>query len=411
LNPYAILAGLLALAWAGGALIRPGRQRMAGLSSGTEFLLMGILLGPLGLAAVSRPTLEALAPVTLVAASWLALLAGSQLGFANRRRVPAAHLLLGIALSLAVFAATALLAWWLVPLLLPLSGNERLLLAIGLGCAGCETARTKAILGAQRLAAGGPLADALANLAGSDDMVPLAGLALLFALSTPAENAAAHAPPLVALGVTLGLGVAAGALAGVLTRVEQRLTERWGILLGTGLMAIGLSAVLGLAAPAALAVMGVTLNLLARDGAALRGMLASTARPVLLPVVALAGAQLDLRDGLALWAVAALVPAMRLAIKLPAIALLRHHLTPPTLPGPWAGLALMACGPITVCVGAVVAVQFPGPIGRLVLAGCLAAIVIGELLGPPALRRELQRADEWPDDAAAAPGSATPGRS
>jgi len=396
LSPYAILAGLLALAWAGGALARPAGQRASGLPSGTEFLLAGMLVGPLGLGAVTRPTLDALAPLTLVAASWLALLAGSELGHVHRRRVPATRLLLGLALSLAGFAAIALVAWWLGPMLLALDDNERLLLAIGLGCAGGETARTALFWGVHRLAAGGPLHDALGDLASADDMVPLAGLALLFALDAQPGSAAIHAMPLLALAVTLGLGIAAGAMAGALTRVETRLTERWGILLGTALIAIGLAALLGLAAPAALAVMGVTLNLLARDGASLRAMLASTARPVLLPVVALAGAQLDLRDGQALWIVVALVPALRLAIKLPALAVLRRHLQLAVAPTAWTGLALMGCGPVTLCVGVVVAIQFPGPVGRLVLAGCLAAILVGELLGPPALRRELQRAGEWP---------------
>lgn len=398
MNAYALLAGLLALAWAGGALVRRGQQYASGLSSGSEFLLIGILVGPLGLGAITRPALEALAPLTLVAASWLALVAGNQLGYADRRRVPTPHLVLGLALGIAVFAGTALLAWWLAPRLLPLSGQERLLLALGLGCAGCETARTAMFWGVHRLPGSGPLHDVLANLAGSDNMVPLAGLAVLFALDTQAGTPLVHQLPVVAVAVTLGLGIVAGALVGVLTRMETRQTERWGILLGSALMAIGLSALMGLAAPATLAAMGMTLNLLARDSATLRNMLGSTTRAVLLPVVALAGARLDLRDGQAVWILAALVPVVRLAIKLPVIALLRARLAPPLMLTRWAGMALMGCGSITVCVGVVMSVQFPGPVGRLVLAGCVAAIIIGELLGPPALRHELNSAGEWPGD-------------
>lgn len=409
MNPYAILVGLLVLAWAGDALVRPTGRRALGLSSGAEFLLAGILIGPLGVAAVTRETLDALAPLTLVAASWLALLVGSQLGYAGERRVPRARLLIGLALGLAVFALCAALGWWLVPQVLALHGDERLFVALGLGCAGSETARGAVVWGAERPGARGPLHDALADLAEADDVVPLAGLALLFALAPQPAGAALRGAPLAALGVTLALGVVLGALAATLTRIEARRTERWGILLGAALLATGLAAQLGLAAPAVLFVMGVALNLLARDGARLRKMLATTTRPVLLPVVALAGAHLDLRDGLALWLALALVPLARLAVKLPALALLREHLAPPARPSWWLGLALMGSGPVTACVGLVVAARFAGPVGRLVLGAAVASIAVGELLGAPALRRQLERAGEWqpptPDPAPGAPAS------
>ncbi len=404
MSPYAILVGLLVLAWAGVVFAGGARRRGFGLSSGAEFLLAGILIGPLGLGAATRATLDALAPLTLAAASWLALLAGNDLGFAGARRVPMSRFALGLGLGVAGFAACAVLAWWLAPLVLPLDRGERLYLALGLGCAGSETARAAMVWGGRQLGASGALHDALADLAEADDVVPLLGLAVLFALGPQPDDAALRDAPLMAVAVTLGLGLVMGALAAALARVETRTTERWGILLGCALLAIGLAARLGLAAPAALVVMGIALNLLARDGAALRGMLASTTRPVLLPVVALAGAQLDWRDGSAMWLAVALVLLVRLAIKLPAIAGLRRRLAPPTVPTRWVGLTLMSCGPITVCVGLSVAARFPGPVGRIVLAACLASIVAGELLGRPVLRRELARAGEWqpdPPDAAA----------
>lgn len=401
MSPYAILVGLLVLAWAGDALARPGARRAFGLSSGTEFLLAGVLFGPLGMGLVTRQTLDTLAPLTLVAASWLALLAGSRLGLAEERRVPRRRYAQGLAIGLAVFAVSAALGWILGPQLVALAEGERLCLALGLGCAASETTRAAVVWGLQQPGARSALHDALADLAEADDMVPLLGLALLFALAPQPAGAALRGAPLVALGATLALGFALGAVAAALTRIEARRTERWGILLGTALLASGLAMHLGLAAPAALGAMGVGLNLLARDGAALRTMLAATQRPVLLPVLALAGAALDLRDGWALWLAAALVVAARAGVKLPLAAALRRALAPPALPSRWVGLTLLSCGPITVCVGLTAAARFPGPLGRLVLGACLAAIVAGELLGPPALRRELARAAPPAADAAA----------
>ncbi len=401
MSPYAILIGLLALAWAGDTIARSDGRRALGLSSGTEFLLAGILIGPLGMGLITRPTLTALAPLTLVAAAWLALLAGSRLGFTDGRRVPLPRFALGVILGVVVFAACAALAWWLVPQLLPLEPGERLSIALGLGCAGSETARATIVWGAERLGARGPLHDALADLAEADEVVPLIGLALLFAFGSQTDGTMLHAAPLLALAATLGLGMVLGTLAALLTRIEVRMAERWGILLGAALLGIGFAAGLNLSAPAVLLAVGVSLNLLAKDGPALRTMLASTTRPVLLPVVALAGAHLDLRDGNVLWLAMALVLVARLAVKLPVLAALRSHLAPPATPSPWVGTALMASGPITICVGLTVSVGFPGLVGRLVLGACIASVVAGELLGPPALRRELRHAGEWQPPASA----------
>lgn len=408
MSAYAILVGLLLLAWAGDALLKPEGRRAFGLSSGTEFLLAGILLGPLGLGSISRGTLEALTPLTVVAASWLGLLAGTHLGFADNRRVPLANLTAGLGLGALTFAACAVAGWWLAPMLLPGLGDARLLLALGLGAAGSETARSAVVWGAEREGARSPLLDLFADLAEADDVVPLVGLAVLFALGPQPEGTALEGEPVLVLVLTAGLGVCLGAIAAALTRVEARTTERWGILLGTALMGVGLSARLGLAAPAALFVMGLTLNQLAEDGTALRDMLDRTTRPVLLPVVALAGASLDLRDGRAVWLVAAAVPLVRLLVKLPVGTLFRGRLVKGLKTSKWMGLGLMSSGAITVCVGITAAERFEGPVGRLVLAASLASVVAGELLGPPALRRELKLAGEWSGEAAAATEEAKP---
>jgi hypothetical protein len=406
LSAYAILAGLLLLAWAGDALLRPKGRRAFGLSSGTEFLLGGILLGPLGLGAISRGTLEALTPLTVVAASWLGLLAGTHLGFADNRRVPLAHLTAGLGLGALSFGACAAAGWWLSPKLLPDIGDARLLLALGLGAAGSETARAAVVWGADRAGPKSPLLDLLADLAEADDVVPLAGLAVLFALAPQPKGTALAGEPGLVLALTPALGVCLGAIAAALTRVEARTTQRWGILLGTALLGVGLSARLKLAAPAALFVMGLALNQLADDGAALRQMLDRTTRPVLLPVVALAGASLDLRDGRAVWVLATTVPLMRLLVKLPMGVLVRGWLAKGLRASRWMGLGLMSSGAVTVCVGITVAERFEGPVGRLVLAASLASVVAGELLGPPSLRRELKLRGEG-DGGAAAPGEAT----
>jgi hypothetical protein len=313
----------------------------------------------------------------------------------------------GLGLGALTFAACAGVGWWLGPQWLGVAGEARLRLALGLGAAGSETARAAVVWGLQRDEPKSPLLDAFADLAEADDVVPLAALAALFALGPQPKGSALADAPALALLLTAGLGVCLGAIAAALTRVERRSTERWGILLGTALLGVGLAGRLGLAAPSALFVMGLTLNQLSDDGRVLRSMLDTTTRPVLLPVVALAGANLDLRDGRGLWLLAGLVPLIRLAVRLPVGALLRGSLARGARASPWMGLGLMSGGAITICVGLAAAAGFPGPVGRLILAASVASVVAGELVGPPALRRELKLAGEL--NGASGPPSAPQG--
>lgn len=402
MNSYVILVGLLLLAWVGEVLARPRSRYSLGLSAGTEVLLAGILLGPLGMNLITRSTLDAMGPLTLAAASWMALLAGSHLGRVARRPGALHRRVLGLFSSLAIFGLTALLSWFILPLLVELNASDRLYLALGLGCAGSETARAVMTWSADALGARGPLQHALMDFAEEDDIVPLLGLAVLFALAHPGSHSIFLQGTWDALGLTLAIGLIMGAVTAILLRIEDSSTAQWVVVLGTALLVTGATSQLDLAAPAALMAMGLALNLMVKKGYRSHRILATTARPVLLPVMALAGAHLDFRDGLAFWAAISIVVLVRLAVKLPIAAAVRQRLAPSVVPTRGVGLALMACGPITVCVGLTVAARFPGPVGRLVLAASLASIVVGDILGRPALRYELKRAGEWKPQAAPA---------
>lgn len=391
-SPYILLAALLLLAWAASAIRRPGGRYTLGLGAGAEFLLIGILLGPAGANLITRGTLDGMAPLTLAAASWLALLAGSHLVHLRdgslRRRIA------GLAMSIATFAVGAGLGWILGPLALALTPDERLPLALGLGCASSETARSALAWSASKLGAHGKLQQALMDLAEFDDVVPLLGLAALFAIAPRSVTVTGLDAPLWLFVATLAVGVVMGALAATLTRLKTRAAAQTIIVLGTALVVTGATARAGLAAPAALMTMGMTVSVLARNGRRLHAVLAATARPVLLPVIALAGASLELHDGWALWLIAAVAPLARVVVKLPMLARFRLRLAPPNAPTPAVGLALLACGPVSVCVGLTVAAEFPGPVGRTVLAACLLSIVLGDVIGRLTLRHELARASE-----------------
>jgi hypothetical protein len=58
---------------------------------------------------------------------------------------------------------------------------------------------------------------------------------------------------------------------------------------------------------------------------------------------------------------------------------------------------MLSSGALSMCVGLSCALRYPGPLGDLVLAAAAAMCVLGEILGPPALKAALQRAGEIPE--------------
>ncbi|MEO7096907.1 MAG: potassium transporter Kef, partial [Polyangiales bacterium] len=101
MNTIVVLMGLLLFSYLGTFLARGGKGLGAGLPSSSEFLVIGVLAGPLVLGAMTRASLETFDPIAYVAAGWLALSSGLEYGYAGSRRVSIARLAQGIFLSLA----------------------------------------------------------------------------------------------------------------------------------------------------------------------------------------------------------------------------------------------------------------------------------------------------------------------
>lgn len=403
MNAYLILVALLVLAYAGSALFRGRRIQGYGLPSGTEYLVLGVAVGPIGLDSLTRGALATFEPIAVAALSWIALLAGSGLGYVGATRIPVRRTFASIAIGGLCMAATGGAAWLAAPWVLGLGGIERVYVAVGVGCTCCETTRAAVRWVAERHAARGPLSDLVSDLSEADDTVPLLGLAVLFAIGPTPEGAVVALPSWVGMLATLALGAVLGATASALADVETRTTERWGVLLGTALLATGVAMRLGLSAPSAMFVMGITLNVLSRHGRELRAMLASTERPIMMPALVLAGAHLDLADGSGAWALVGVAMAARILAKAAAGLVVAQVSPAAQKSSPLLGLAMLSSGALTACVGLATALRFPGTVGRVVLASSVASCVVGELLGPAMLKRELHGAGEVSDQATRTP--------
>ena len=113
--------------------------------------------------------------------------------------------------------------------------------------------------------------------------------------------------------MSLGLGIVLGLTATLLLGREFRRDESWGILLGTSLLGTGAAARLNLSPISTTFAMGLTLAIVSRHRLDIKAMVTPTEKPVLLPVVLLAGASVNVKLPLAILLV---LVAAALAVKI-----------------------------------------------------------------------------------------------
>jgi Kef-type K+ transport system membrane component KefB len=393
-NALLLLMGLLVLSYLGSFLVSGRTVRGAGLPSGVEYVALGFVLGPRALGLVGGDTLASFEPVVQVALGWLAFAVGLDFGFAGEKRVRIGSLLLGTISSLVTGGAVAGATWVAMRRLhFDATPTERVLLAGGVGAACSETTRHAVRWVVERHDARGPLSDRLNELAHTDDLLPLLGVAVLFALE-PTHNVLVKMPLRDWPAMTVGLGLLLGGGAALLVRSELRLDDTWGVLFGISLIAIGTSARLALSTLTASFFVGLAMSVLSRHGRDLRAMVAPTERPVLLPALLLAGAQLDFRASPALpWIVGAAIAARFLAKTLVG-GLLAVASKPARKAGPFVGLSLVSSGALAMSIGLAFALRFRGRVGDTVLAAAVVSATVGEFVGPVRLRHALKAAGE-----------------
>jgi Kef-type K+ transport system membrane component KefB len=393
MNALLLLMGLLVLSYIGSFLVGGRAIRGFGLPSGSEYLLLGFVIGPNVLGLIERSMLDAFEPIADAALGWLAFVLGLDYAFLGHRRVRLSSLVVACSVALATGVAVGAAEYFVLARFTPLGGTNMLLLAGGIGAACSETTRDAVRWVVERHRARGPLADLLGEIADSDDLVPLVATALLFALA-PVEHARVALPGLAWAGLTLALGVLLGLLTSVLLGRETRLHESWGVLLGTSLFAIGLAVRLKLSFLAMMFFMGIALAGSSRHRDEVAAMIAPTERPVLLPALVLAGARISphATPGL-VWIVGAAL-GVRLLVKLLVGTLIWAGYRAARPAGASLGLGLLSTGALAMAVGLSFALRFPGVVGDTILLTVAAVTIFGEFVGPGRLRVSLTRAGE-----------------
>lgn len=379
---------LMVFSYLGNVLVVPGQSSTITLPSGAQFIALGFLFGPYALGVVSSDAARSFLPLASVATAWLALVFGVSYGFVGERRLSVRAYVVGFVIALLSAAVIALLTYPAARFFLELSERDALLVSLGIGLAGSETTRQSVRWALDRGAESGPLLQLMEELAGSDELVPLVGLAGCFML-TPQSfdlNLPAHIHANSFL-LTLFAGALLGLTSALLLAGLSAAQEAWIVILGASLLGTGIASRLSLSPLTTLFVMGVCLSLASRHAPELRPLLVRTAPGVLLPALLLAGALLR-------------VPTTSGALTLVCIALLVRTLTRILLGHALAravhvererrapfGLALCCTGSINMLVGLSFALRVPGQVGELVLGAAAASALLGDLVGTLGLRQ------------------------
>jgi len=384
-----LLLGLLVLAYFGSILVGGRTIRGFGLPSGSEYLLLGLAVGPRALGLVNSALIEAFSPLMVVGSAWLTLVAGIGYLQVGQRRVKVGRALGGIVMALFMGAGVTLAVFYCLSYFSSLGEFDRWLLAGSAASVSSATTRHAIRWVVERHGAHGATADALADYARASVLVPALALTVVFAIA-PGEGARSLELP-VRVAATLVVGVVLGLVATLLLGREFRRDESWGILLGTSLLAIGIAARLNLSAISTTFFLGLTVALVSPHRADVKTMAAPTEKPVMLPVALLAGASVNPKA--APYLVALLVAGMsaRLLLELVRGTLLALFVRRMRPAGPLLGLGMFSTGAFSLAAAVALELRLAPELGASVLAYAVASLLAGELLGPLLLRRALVR--------------------
>jgi hypothetical protein len=314
----------------------------------------------------------------------------------GQRRLALGRACAGVFSTVLLGSGVGAAVWFALPLLAPALMQDRVTLAGGVAIVCCGSTRQALRWIVQRHAAHGPLSDALADYARASAIVPVLGLALLMAhFPEPSLLAAGLA---ARVGATWGIGTLLGLIAVLLVGRGLTRDEVWGVLVGTSLLAMGVAARLGLSAVAAVFALGLTLGALSSRRLELYAMVRPTERAVLLPLAVLAGALIRLPGAPAVALLVALAIGARLVGELMRGGLLMLASSAARRAGPLVGLSLVSSGDVTLACAISIALSFKSEAALIVLAVAGAGLLVGELVGPFALRRGLLRAGELAAD-------------
>lgn len=381
-----VVALLTALAFIGSrasavGLVLARLERLPGvrhlLLTGTEFVLVGLLLGShVGLGVLDQATLEGLAPVFGLGLAWIGLLFGVQwdlrrLTATTRALIPVAVLQATLTGAIVAAGAYVLLQWSL-----GWPTDESIVVALSLGAAAAGTAGLPSSLSD---AAKPGLPRLLRTIADVDGLVPIIAFGLVCCLPLLHDGDTRF---WLWLGTSAGLGLAVGLLVIVLGSYRLSEDDLLVVLLGAVLLGGGVALLLSLSPLLVNAVAGVLIANVARPRtcSAIRRLLLQGDRVIYILFLLLAGSLWNPRGFEALALALVYVVVRILAKWLVGGWALRHWL--PEAHVRRVGLGLVSHDALAVAIAVNLRLLLDTPIVDLLTTIVLVGVIVNELVAP-----------------------------
>lgn len=358
--------------------------------SGAEYLILGLLLGPLASGVLSEEIIRTLAPfVSLV----LGLL-GFLLGISLRSQLKRAELLeaglLGSIISLAIVMGVT---FGLITLIAPgQSTLDALWPALAIAAGAVVSDRRVVEVGTRLFGARGPVSDLLHSyaLASSIVAVVIFGVALALARSR-IESGQVGLTEGEWMAASVAVGLACGLLFVVFIGDEDDTQRTFLATVGVVIFASGMAAGMGLSSLFVCSVAGLVVSILSEQASKLEEVLSRLGPPTYTLLLILGGASWHFVGGME-W----IIPPVYIAVRVMAIRL-GSAIGTRTFPGapvvPRVGNGLLAQGALSVAIALNFA-QVSQEYGALVMTTVFGGLIIGDLWSARKLRETLADAGE-----------------
>ncbi|MDX1674872.1 MAG: cation:proton antiporter [Longimicrobiales bacterium] len=376
------------------------------LATGSHFLLVGLLLGPV-LGLLTLEVIGQLEALFALGLGWVGLLFGLQLDRGQLAQFPVGWLLFTAVqaiVTLAVFAGLAFLAFGLAGARSP---DLTVILWGTAATAAVSTPAGVALIGG-RYRVQGPVTRLLMFVASLDAAIGILALQAVYAVYHPSTAILVEMNGWLWLAIAAAAGVVFGVLFLWMTRPKPERDELILFLLGLAVFEAGTAFYLGLSPLFVCMVTGIVIANLSPSRKRVYSILQGWEKPVYVVILILAGALLGAGTWLALPLAAGYVLLRGLG-KLGGGAVARGLIPGRDAVPAGVGLGLVPQGGISLAMALSAALTYgaiagPGAATGTAFATIVVAVAASELIGPLLTRDLLRRAGEIrEDDAARAP--------
>jgi hypothetical protein len=360
--------------------------------TGTEFLFLGLLLGPQFLNLFDRETQKGLAPLTALLLGWIGLLYGSQFEIAKLRRFPLEYLVVAILEGLLTLTLVFLAAYFTLPLFLHIPTPMKVVVALALAAAAACTAQTGlALMTPEAVSRRQNTLMFLRYISSIDGLSALVifGLAFIF------RQSSVSALPWVwelSRGIVISLGASVGLLFLFTLFLKKRIPESELILvvIGMAIVTSGTASVLNFSPLLASFFVGFWLVNISHERERICRVLITVEKPVYLLLLLFLGVgwQIDsvwiifLAAGYWLWrSVGKILAGFLITQVIPGLRTHPRHL----------GFGLLDQGGLPLAVLLDFSQSFPCDTTTRVISLALIAVIYNDFLSPHFLKRLLQR--------------------